>query len=327
MAGQPTVSVVIPVWNAARHLRETLRSVLCQTCLPDEIVVVDDGSTDDSAAVAESLSPLVRVLRQENRGESAARNRGIEAARGDWIAFLDGDDLWHPEKLARQLAVVMADPAVDCVHTNWYYFGEQNGQVDVSAVSAEERYRPGFVAAENPFRISSLLVRRQLSLRFPEWTQDGEDLIYFLELARMARIALVPEALVGYRVHGGGQSRAADMLVRRYRALQTYLDQDDRGDRDEKWSEGDRQGIRAGFLLLMACCAVEARYTRDWPRYWSLRRFLAECGEELPEQGHAILRERIWPPLLYRIKDLWDGLRAWAKPRDGRESEPTETGR
>ncbi|MGQ9606919.1 MAG: glycosyltransferase family 2 protein [Thermogutta sp.] len=316
MTDRPTVSVVIPVWNAARYLPETLRSVLRQTRPPEEIVVVDDGSTDASAAVAEGFGPTVRVLRQENRGESAARNRGIEAARGEWIAFLDADDLWHPDKLARQLAAVRAHAAVDCVHTNWWYFGRQNGRVDVSTVDPAERYRPGRVAAENPFRISSLLVRRELPLRFPDWTQDGEDLIYFLELARTARIVLLPEELTGYRVHTGGQSNAADMLVRRYRALRVYLE------RAESWRESDCREIRAGFLTLMARCAVEARFARDWPRYWSLRRFFAECGEPLPDAAKMVVRERVWPRLAYRIKDVWDRLRSRAAEPRGKPTEP-----
>lgn len=316
MTDRPTVSVVIPVWNAARYLPETLRSVLRQTRPPEEIVVVDDGSTDESAALAEGFGPTVCVLRQENRGESAARNRGIEAARGEWIAFLDADDLWHPEKLARQLAAVRTHPAVDCVHTNWWYFGRQNGRVDVSTVDPAERYRPGRVAAENPFRISSLLVRRELPLRFPDWTQDGEDLIYFLELARTARIVLVPEELTGYRVHAGGQSNAADMLVRRYRALRGYLE------RSESWRESDRREIREGFLTLMARCAVEARFARDWPRYGSLRRFFAECGEPLPDAAKMVVRERVWPPIAYRIKDAWDRLRSRAARPGENPAEP-----
>ncbi|GAB4137044.1 MAG: hypothetical protein Kow0040_23410 [Thermogutta sp.] len=318
MTDGPTVSVVIPAWNAARYLPETLRSVLSQTRPPEEIIVVDDGSTDDSAVVAERFGPTVRVLRQENRGESVARNRGIEAAHGDWIAFLDADDLWHPDKLAKQLAAVRSDPAVDCVHTNWYYFGRQNGRVDVSIVDATERYRAGHVAADNPFRISSILVRRELPLRFPDWTQDGEDLIYFLELTRVARIALVPEELIGYRVHGGGQSNAADMLVRRYRALRAYLE------RTDGWPQSDRREIREGFLTLMARCAVEARFARDWPKYRSLRRFFTECGEQLPEPANAVCRERIWPPVVYRIKDAWDRLRSHVSGRRRPSADPAQ---
>src|SRR4051812_13046945 len=101
---KPTISVVIPCYNGALYLRETLESALAQNYAPLEILVVDDGSEDDSAAIAESCGAPVRVIRQPNQGESVARNRGIDEARGDWVAFLDADDLWEPEKLERQVA-------------------------------------------------------------------------------------------------------------------------------------------------------------------------------------------------------------------------------
>jgi len=100
------VSVVIPTFNRARMLADAVRSALAQTRPADEIIVVDDGSTDDTRRIAESFGTPVRCLRQENRGVSAARNAGIEAARGTLIAFLDSDDLWHPYKLEIELAVL-----------------------------------------------------------------------------------------------------------------------------------------------------------------------------------------------------------------------------
>ena len=99
---KPRVTVVIPCFNAARFLRETLESALNQSHAPIEVLVIDDGSTDQSAAIAASYGPPVRVISQTNQGESVARNRGIEEARGSWIAFLDADDIWLPEKLERQ---------------------------------------------------------------------------------------------------------------------------------------------------------------------------------------------------------------------------------
>jgi len=99
---EEAVSVVIPCYNAARFLRETLASALNQTCRPLEIIVVDDGSTDDSAAIAESFGPPVRVIRQANQGESVARNVGIAAARGDYLQFLDADDLLDREAIRRK---------------------------------------------------------------------------------------------------------------------------------------------------------------------------------------------------------------------------------
>ncbi|MBS1817572.1 MAG: glycosyltransferase family 2 protein [Acidobacteria bacterium] len=95
-----TISVVTPCYNGARYLRDTLGSALAQSKAPLEVIVVDDGSTDDSAAVAESVGGCVRVIRQSNQGESVARNRGLEEARGSHVLFLDADDLLAPEALA-----------------------------------------------------------------------------------------------------------------------------------------------------------------------------------------------------------------------------------
>ena len=116
----PSVTVVIPCFNAAPFLRATLESALNQSHAPCEVLVIDDGSTDQSAAIAASYGPPVRVISQANQGESVARNRGIEEARGSWIAFLDSDDLWMPEKLERQLTA--AQPGVACIHTNFRPF-------------------------------------------------------------------------------------------------------------------------------------------------------------------------------------------------------------
>ncbi len=97
------VSVIIPTYNRKETLLRALRSVLHQTRPPEEIIVVDDGSTDGTGAVVQQEFPSVRYLRQENRGISAARNRGIREASGEWVAFLDSDDEWLPRKLERQL--------------------------------------------------------------------------------------------------------------------------------------------------------------------------------------------------------------------------------
>src|SRR5262245_28086013 len=97
-----TISVIIPCYNAAPFLGETLDSIRAQTYSPLEVIVIDDGSTDDSHVIAESFGHPVRVIRQANQGESIARNRGIDEAKGEWIALLDADDLWNQNKLQRQ---------------------------------------------------------------------------------------------------------------------------------------------------------------------------------------------------------------------------------
>lgn len=121
------VSVIIPTYNRSSFVREAVESVLAQTYTPLEIIVVDDGSTDDTPSVMEAFGSAVRRLRQENAGVSAARNRGIEAAKGDWLAFLDSDDLWRPQKLEIQRAYLKDRPEIRIcqVEELWMRNGER----------------------------------------------------------------------------------------------------------------------------------------------------------------------------------------------------------
>src|SRR5579862_4587648 len=107
------VSVVVPVWNSERFLKKTVESVLAQTYRRLELIVVDDGSTDRSPDIVKSIAAhddRVRLFRTENRGAAAARNLGISQSRGPFVALLDNDDLWHPEKIARQVEVLRRSP-------------------------------------------------------------------------------------------------------------------------------------------------------------------------------------------------------------------------
>jgi glycosyltransferase involved in cell wall biosynthesis len=109
------VSILIPCYNSANWISETLASALAQTWQNKEIIVVDDGSTDNSLAVAKSFeSPIVKVISQENRGASAARNRALQESQGDFIQYLDADDLLAPDKIERQVQR-LADGNSDCV--------------------------------------------------------------------------------------------------------------------------------------------------------------------------------------------------------------------
>ncbi len=116
--GDRTVSVMIGVYNGAPYLAEAIDSVLVQTRPALELIVVDDGSTDDSGAIAERYGQPVRCIRQERGGMAASRNRAIREAAGDFFAFLDADDRFPPDKLERQLAVFDADPELDVVYGN-----------------------------------------------------------------------------------------------------------------------------------------------------------------------------------------------------------------
>lgn len=111
----PIISVIIPVHNGGHYLAAAIDSALEQTRLPDEVIVVDDGSADGSAAIARSFGPPVRVLTQANLGPAAARNLGVVQATGDLLGFLDADDLWLPDKLTRQVALLQNDPSFEAV--------------------------------------------------------------------------------------------------------------------------------------------------------------------------------------------------------------------
>lgn len=115
MGALPLVSVVIPAYNAEAFLAAALESALSQEGANLDVIVVDDGSTDGTAAVLGRFGEQVRVFRQDNAGSGAARNRGAARARGDYLAFLDADDLWAPGKLSRQLAALAREPTLDMV--------------------------------------------------------------------------------------------------------------------------------------------------------------------------------------------------------------------
>ncbi len=121
----PRISVIIPCYNNKPYIRECLNSVLSQTFSDYEVIVVDDGSTDGTGEIIQNYLPRVRYLRQSNQGPAAARNAGIEAASGEYIAFQDADDLWYPEKLEMQLKFMEANPRFAWAYSDMCTFNEK----------------------------------------------------------------------------------------------------------------------------------------------------------------------------------------------------------
>ena len=195
------VSVVMAAWNAARFIREALRSALDQTVRPALIVVVDDGSTDDTAAVAAAIDPCVTVLRREHADIGPARTAGVAATSTALVAFLDADDLWLPHKLERQLALMDADPTVGAVFCQ---MDEFNDPVDAPPVGVR-RPRHSVPAALT----STALLRRDLFDRLGPFasTPLGEWAEWWARArARGVREAYVPEVLVRRRLHSRNNS-------------------------------------------------------------------------------------------------------------------------
>ena len=196
---RPTVSCIVPAYNAEEHLGEALESILAQTHPPFEVIVSDDGSTDGTAAVAEAYAPAVTLLRlPENRGQATARNFGVSTARGDLVAFLDADDLWHPEKLAAQVAHLEANPGLEASFCEIENFWEE-GQED-----EEERWRR-HGRVRGTYLTQTLLATRELLLRLPlDTSLLHADHVEWVLRAREAgvRMEVLPRVLVHRRRHG-----------------------------------------------------------------------------------------------------------------------------
>lgn len=207
----PQVSVVIPTHNRASTVVRAIRSVLRQTYQNFEIILVDDGSTDSTREVLEHLSDTrLRYIRHDrNLGGGAARNTGIEAARGKYIAFLDSDDEWLPEKLERQVQLLeKSDPSVGVIYSGYSYIDENTCSID----SRVPRYR-GLIIDEllggNVVGTASTVVVRRSCFggvrRFDSSMLSCQDWDMWISLAKNFRFDFVPEILVRYHCDDGGR--------------------------------------------------------------------------------------------------------------------------
>jgi glycosyltransferase involved in cell wall biosynthesis len=193
------VSVVMPVFNAEKYLGQAIRSALEQTLPPHEVILVDDGSTDSSREIAASFGSAVICLSQEHRGASAARNLAIARSTGDWIAFLDADDYWLPDKLERQAAAIQADPSVGLVYTGRTELSPDGTSRDFQAPRPQRVKK--MLPAGNVLFPTTALVRRSLlpEQAFDTSLESSVDWWFFYCLSRIARFAAVPEPTAVYR--------------------------------------------------------------------------------------------------------------------------------
>lgn len=205
-----TVSVIIPTYNYSRYVGHAIDSVLAQTLPVHEIIVVDDGSTDDTESVLAPYRDKVRVIHQQNRGVAAARNAGVANSSGELVAFLDADDMWLPTKIERQVARLLAEPEIAMVHC-----GMREVDPAGKTVSTYTQGQDGWIADEllllergavvGPG--STALVRRSAFDAIDGFDEEkdlhpSEDWEFSYRLARRYKIGFIPELLVNYRNHG-----------------------------------------------------------------------------------------------------------------------------
>lgn len=207
---KPSISVVISSYNYAHFLGETIQSVLGQTYPAREVIVVDDGSSDDSVGVARSFGERVRVVEQENGGVCVARNHGARLATGDVLAFLDSDDIWLPRKLERQAEAFGSDPEVGLVSCGIRFFNPR-GETIVEYNEGKSGWcAKDILLYKEPVlntTASAVAVRRDVFEAAGGFDQRrelfaAEDREFAYRAARLAKLVFIPEILVDYRIHG-----------------------------------------------------------------------------------------------------------------------------
>jgi glycosyltransferase involved in cell wall biosynthesis len=213
----PQVSVIIPTYNHAHYVGQAIQSVLSQGYDDYEIIVVDDGSKDNTREVVAQFGDQVRYIWQENKGLSGARNTGIDAARGSYIALLDADDCWLPGFLSTLVARLEADPELGAVHSGFFFVdgqGELLPQQGTSTVPDDQMYDR---LLDGEFFVpAAVLTRRQCFERvglFDETLRASEDWDMWLRVARKFRFAGLSQPLLNYRMHGKNMSADPDYML------------------------------------------------------------------------------------------------------------------
>jgi glycosyltransferase involved in cell wall biosynthesis len=212
----PTVAVVIPCFNQARYLHSAIQSARAQTHPPAEIIVVDDGSTDDTAKVAEEMGAL--VVRQKNRGVSAARNAGLARATGELVVFLDADDALLPSALEMKASALAANTQAAAVLTRCEVMDEAGKTLPVvhQEIDPAHLYR-GLLSRNFVWTPGAAMFRRDAVREIGGFAEDlgpAADYAMYLRLARVGRVVFVDACAVRYRQHDASMSRDPVLMLR-----------------------------------------------------------------------------------------------------------------
>lgn len=301
-------SVIVPLYNKEAEIERTIRSVLAQTYPPIEIVVVDDGSSDHSAEIVEAIdSPLVKLVRQENAGETAARNRGMAEASGDWFALIDADDEWRPGFLAEIAGMIeefpgcgMYSTGFDIVNTD----GEHPARTPSERGVVENFFKASmdcFVSTSSSSVLSAQAVRKTGG--FPEGMRLGGDQYMWTKTAREFPVCFSPERLV--KVHIAASNRSVAI----YKPETTKFSFRDFYDPDDFWLNEYIARVALGKAI-----AVSSKGGTEQPR--SDEQFFAYTRHS----RRLLLRLRIlnrlprkWRPAVHR----WYTALAWKIAKKG----------
>lgn len=216
------ISVIIPVYNGEKYLAEAIESILSQSYRPLEIIAVDDGSVDGSATIVRGFAPTVTYVYQANGGIGSARNKGISMATGDYFAFLDNDDIWVAEKLARQMAIFDGDPDVELVygHARQFYTPEQ-----ADLVKQRVRMRREVIPATLS---SAMLIKRspffRVGLFETKWKAGVDQSWHMRAVDQKLNMVMLPDVVYLRRLHSNNQGLQRQFLHERLHIVKSALD-------------------------------------------------------------------------------------------------------
>ncbi|MGB3655167.1 MAG: glycosyltransferase [Rivularia sp. (in: cyanobacteria)] len=210
----PCCSIIIPAYNAIKYLPETLESVLKQTFTEFEVLIINDGSSDNIVEWFGNVTdPRVKLTSQQNQGVSAARNTGIAEAKGEYIAFIDADDLWEATKLEKQLQCLKNNPSLGLVHTAMTLIDEEGKSLGRTFTSNVEGDALKPLLEQNTIVTSSVIVRHScLEVGFDNNLTSSEDWELWVRIASRYPFAFIKEPLVYYRQHPNNTTKNWQML-------------------------------------------------------------------------------------------------------------------
>lgn len=232
MENRPKVSVIIPCYNASATIRETLKSIKKQTFKDYEVIAVNDGSTDDTdnilASYAEKLNGLLKIITQINQGQAVAKNVGIRNSKGQFIAFLDSDDLWAPDKLEYQLAYMESRPHIGLCYTEGILINDKGDKIGVvNALSSHRGNCFDKLLIKNNIIASSVMIKREILDRvglFDEDFKACENWDMWIRISKVSQIEYIDRPLTYYRVHPKNMSKNIDkMYDYRVKIIDKYL--------------------------------------------------------------------------------------------------------
>lgn len=218
----PLVSVIIPTYNSAAYLREAIDSVFNQTFTDYELIIVDDGSKDNSPEIAREYGDRIICVRQANAGVSAARNAGLRRARGRYVAFLDADDIWLPDKLSVQVAHLQANPSVKISGSSFHLIdgtGALLRTVRITPPGREDLLRELLLHGYYTLP-SAMVVEREAMERvggFDETIHGVEDRDLWLRMVKAYDYRYITEPLIRYRLHAGNETKNLAKMLRNHR--------------------------------------------------------------------------------------------------------------